>query len=73
MPAALAPVLANWIPDPSPEFGANPKPYVILMLAGFLIGILGHLFRSRGMVIVGIGFIFLGCLILPLATNLSKQ
>lgn len=70
---ALGTVLANWIPDPSPDWRVSPVPYVILMLAGFVIGILGHLFKSKVMVAIGIGCIFLSCLVLPLATNLSKQ
>jgi hypothetical protein len=69
----LALVLANWIPDPTPEFGADPTPYVTMMLAGMAIGILGHLFRSRTLVVIGVGAVFLGTFLLPLATYLSKS
>ena len=66
-------VLANWVPDPNPEFGADPKPYVTLMLVGLAVGVLGHLFRLRLMVILGVGAVFLGTFLLPLAAYLSKS
>jgi len=48
-------------------------PYVSLMIAGFVIGILGHLFRSRWLVAVGIILIFLAALALPLALNVTTE
>ena len=69
----LALVLANWVPDPTPEFGADPKPYVTLMLGGLAVGVLGHLFRSKTMVILGVGAVFLGTFLLPLGIYLSKS
>ena len=63
----------NWIPDPSPEFGSSPWPFVILMLTGFVIGIFGHIIKSKPVIATGIGLIFLGTLVLPLIVNLSKQ
>ena len=69
----LALVLANWVPDPTPEFGADPKPYVTLMLFGLAVGVLGHLFRAKTMIIVGVGAVFLGTFLLPLGIYLSKS
>lgn len=66
-------MLANWIPDPSPEFGSSPWPFIILMLGGFVIGIFGHITKIKGLIALGIGLIFLGTLVLPLLINLSKQ
>jgi hypothetical protein len=66
-------LLANWIPDPSPEFGSSPWPFVILMLVGFVVGTFGHIIKSKATVAVGIGLIFLGTLVLPLIVNLTKQ
>jgi hypothetical protein len=66
-------VLGNWVPDPHPEFGADPKPYVTLMLVGLAVGVLGHLFRSRLMVIIGVAAVFLGTFLLPLTVYLSKS
>lgn len=45
-------------------------PYLVLMVAGFIVGILGHVFRIRLMVAVGIAMIFLATLLLPIALNL---
>ena len=42
-------------------------PYVSLMMAGFVIGILGHLTRSRWLVAIGVLMIFLATLVFPLA------
>ncbi|HEX3263758.1 MAG TPA: hypothetical protein VHR37_08855 [Solirubrobacterales bacterium] len=48
-------------------------PYVSLMVAGFVIGILGHMFRARWLVAVGIILIFLAALALPLALNVTTD
>jgi hypothetical protein len=42
-------------------------PYLSLMVLGFLIGILGHLSRSRWLVAIGILMIFLSTVVFPLA------
>ena len=42
-------------------------PYVSLMMLGFVIGILGHLTRSRWLVAIGVLMIFLATLVFPLA------
>jgi len=48
-------------------------PYVSLMIAGFAIGIFGHVFRSRWLVAIGILLIFLAALALPLALNVTTE
>lgn len=70
---AVALVLASWIPDPSPEFGSSPTPFVLLMVAGFVIAVLGHLVRSRPMVAIGVAVVFFGTFVFPLAVYLSKS
>ncbi len=62
----LAPPLADLLPH-------SPGPYIALMLAGFAIGILGHVFRVKAMVIAGVALIFLGTLLFPLAANLTTN
>jgi drug/metabolite transporter (DMT)-like permease len=62
----LAPPLADLFPH-------SPGPYIALMLAGFAIGILGHVFRVKAMVIAGVTLIFLGALFFPLAANLTTD
>jgi hypothetical protein len=42
-------------------------PYLMLMLAGFVVGAAGHLYKSRLVVGIGIAMIFLATLLLPLA------
>lgn len=49
----------------------DPTPYVVLVLAGFAVGVLGHLTRARWLVAAGIGLIFLGALLFPFAVSLS--
>jgi hypothetical protein len=59
--------------DPSPDFGTDPRPYVAMMLVGFVIGIVGHVTRTKALVVVGIGLIFLATFLLPLAANVLKS
>jgi cytochrome c biogenesis protein CcdA len=54
-------------------FPRSPGPYIVLMLAGFAIGILGHLTRTRWLVAAGVILIFLGVLVFPLAANLTAE
>jgi hypothetical protein len=54
-------------------FPRGPGPYVALMLAGFAIGILGHVFRVKWLVASGVILIFLGALLFPLAANLTTE
>lgn len=51
----------------------DDTPYLVLMVAGFVVGILGHVFRVRLMVAVGIAMIFLATLLLPIALNLFSD
>ena len=59
--------------DPSPDFGTDPRPFVALMLLGFLIGVVGHVTRTKALVALGIGLIFLATFLLPLAANVLKS
>ena len=59
--------------NPNPTFGASPTPFVILMVAGFVIGVIGHIIRAKGLVALGIGMIFLATFLLPLITNVLKS
>jgi hypothetical protein len=64
LPLALP--LADLLPQ-------TPGPYVALMLAGFAIGILGHLSSAKWLVATGVILIFLGALLFPLAANLTTD
>jgi hypothetical protein len=64
----LSPLLALPLADLLPH---SPGPYIVLMLAGFAIGILGHLTATKWLVAAGVMLIFLGTLLLPLAANFT--
>lgn len=51
----------------------SPAPYIAMMLAGFVFGILGHLTRARWLVAAGVALIFLGAFLFPLAANLTTD
>jgi hypothetical protein len=59
--------------DPNPTFGASPTPFIVLMIMGFVIGVIGHIVRAKGLVALGIGLIFLATFLLPLITNVVKS
>ena len=73
MRAVLAALLALAPLDDNPSFGTDPTPFLVMMLAGFAIGIVGHVVKARFLVLLGIGLIFLACFLLPLAANLSLR
>jgi len=54
-------------------FPESIGPYVSLMVAGFVIGVLGHLSRSRWLVAVGIILVFLAAAAFPLALNVFSD
>src|SRR3712207_8127746 len=39
----------------SAAFAPSPVPFIVLMGAGFAIGVVGHVYRSRALVATGIG------------------
>lgn len=59
--------------DPSPPFGADPRPFVAMMIAGFVIGVFGHIVRAKALVALGIGLIFLATFVFPLVANVLKS
>ena len=65
------------MPDLLPPLAAllphSPTPYIALMLAGFAIGILGHLTKARWLIVSGVVLIFLGALLFPLVANLTTE
>jgi hypothetical protein len=51
----------------------SPTPYLLLMLAGFVTGILGHLAGTRWLVAAGVALIALGALLLPFVANVTTE
>jgi hypothetical protein len=74
--AALVPVMAQFLPDDGPgqsgDFRVSPTFFLVLLGLGFLIGTLGHIIKSRTLVIAGILLIFAATIFLPLAYSLSN-
>ena len=76
MLAALVSVMAQFLPDDGPgqsgDFRVSPTFFVVLLGLGFLIGTVGHIIRSRTLVIAGILLIFAATVFVPLAYSLSN-
>jgi hypothetical protein len=51
----------------------SATPYIALVLAGFAVGILGHLAGARPLVLAGIILIFLGAFLFPVIVNLTES
>jgi hypothetical protein len=49
------------------------SPYLTLMVIGFVVGTVGHLYRSKLVVGIGIAMIFLATLLLPLAVIATEE
>jgi hypothetical protein len=64
MPCSAA-VLAVFEPD--------PLPFIALMGIGFVIGVAGHIYKSRTAIAAGIGMIFVATILLPLGLYLSDS
>ena len=58
---------------PSAALPHSPGPYIALVLVGFAIGTLGHLFKVRWLVGVGIALIVVGALLLPFAAGIPSE
>jgi hypothetical protein len=51
----------------------SPLPLALLIVVGFLVGIGGHVYRSRAAIITGIGLILLASVGLPVALYVSGR
>jgi hypothetical protein len=49
------------------------SPYLSLMVIGFVVGTVGHVYRSKLAVGIGIAMIFLATLLLPLALIATEE
>ena len=58
---------------PLAAFDPSPVPFVALMGIGFLIGAIGHVYKSNSLIATGIGLIFLATVGLPLGIYLSGR
>jgi hypothetical protein len=75
--AGLAFVMAQFLnPDEGPKqtggFEVSPTYFIVLFFAGFLIGALGHLYNSKTLLAIGVGFVMLATLFIPLALAITR-
>jgi len=54
-------------------FTPSPVPFILLMGLGFLVGAIGHVYKSNAMVATGIGMIALSTVLLPLGIYLAGR
>jgi len=60
-------------PDPAIALPQTISPYLLLMLFGFVVGIAGHLFKTKLLIGLGILMIASATLLLPLALVFSED
>ena len=58
-------------PEPSGDFRVSPTFLIVLLGLGFLIGTLGHLFKSRTLQAAGVLLILAATIFLPIAYSIS--
>jgi hypothetical protein len=61
------------VPPVADVLPSSISPYLLLMLAGFVVGTLGHLYKSKVVVATGIIMIFMATLLLPLAVIATEE
>ena len=73
LPAVLAQFLdPDRGPEPSGDFRVEPEAFVALLLAGFAIGIIGHIVKAKTLVAAGILMIFMATVGLPVYLQLTR-
>ena len=73
----LAPLIAQFLdpdkgPEPTGDWRIEPEAFMALLLAGFVIGILGHIYKAKTMIATGIVMIFLATVGLPVFLRLTR-
>jgi len=59
-------------PKPTGDWSEDPEKFMVLVLLGFAIGILGHLFKVKTMVATGILMIFLATVAIPVYLQITR-
>lgn len=59
-------------PEQSGDFRVSPTFFLVLVIAGFLIGTFGHVIKSKTLVIAGVVMIFSGTVLLPLGLAITN-
>ena len=58
--------------DTGPFNNLSPRAYIALMGLGFVVGVSGHVVKSKTLVAAGILMIFLATVLLPLTSHVSN-
>ena len=58
---------------PAAALPHSPGAYIAIVVAGFVVGTLGNLFKVRWLVGVGIALIVVGALLLPFAAGIPSS
>jgi hypothetical protein len=77
VPAALVVAMSDFLsPDDGPgqsgEFRVSPTFFLVLLGLGFVIGTVGHVYKSRTLQAAGILLIFAATIFLPIAYSVSR-
>ena len=59
-------------PAPTGDWRSEPEAFIALLIAGFVIGTLGHVFKSKTMVATGIVMVFLATVGIPLYLQITR-
>jgi hypothetical protein len=59
-------------PEQTGDFEVEPSLFFVLLGAGFLIGVFGHIIKSKVMVAIGVTMIFLATVLIPIALNVTN-
>ena len=59
-------------PPQSGDFRVSPTAFVLLLVSGFLIGIVGHIVKSKTLVAAGVLAIFLATVVIPLYFAITR-
>jgi hypothetical protein len=59
-------------PEQSGDFEVSPSFLITLLVLGFVIGTLGHIFKSRSLVAAGVILVFAATLFIPIVLSVSN-
>ncbi len=59
-------MLISALPPQGGDFQTSPTPFIIAFGIGMLLGTMGHVYKSKTMVAIGVGMIMLSTVVVPL-------
>jgi hypothetical protein len=75
--AALLLVMSDFLdprrgPEQRGDFRVSPTFFLALVVGGFVVGTVGHVIKSRIVVAIGIGMIFLATIFIPIVLGVTR-